>query len=328
MKLVIASLLLSASAFASTIDSHSLPVSGPMSQSNDSFSLFTTQTRTEYRYEQEARTCFRTELVGYQTVCDRLADVQRPMPGHEPGREPREPGREPNPRPMPVPPRPVPVCHQEPVYRTVPYTCYETVRIPYEVIDHQTVSNFDVKITNNSSVQTADQCFVNFIANGDYVSSTTACNDLLAIANSRVSTGYDRGNKIQNFNYDVTLYNKAEMLGALNGGLANLHMDGQKVVFATGDLNAAKNFTLRIFVERRRFLKSDETLIDRALAPNEFVSNGNTTSIDLGKLLGGINTSKKHKIKVQLDVSLPAGSVLNTGVPSLHQESEITVWDN
>jgi hypothetical protein len=306
--------VLSTNAMSSTSDSRFLPIRE--SDTVDSLSLFTTTTRTEYRVETEARTCYRTIIDGYRRVCNRYSEVRPPLPPREP-REPRPP----------MPPRP-PVCYDEPVYRTVPYTCYETVRYPYEVIDHQTQTNVNVSMKNVENVIFGAQCGIQFTAIGDSLSAQTNCNEYLVTANTTNNSFYDRGTLVQNADYKISLYDRQKLLAPLAGGLTNLHVEGQTVVVNTGDLNRGGNFTLKLFVERRRFLKEDEVLINRNLNAGEYNYSNGMTRIDLAKVLGGINTSKKHKIKLSLGVVLPVGNILNNNIPSLYQESEITVWEN
>jgi hypothetical protein len=339
MKLFLAIFILSTSSFASTTDSHLVRIDGQ--ESREGFSLYTTTTRTEYRTQTVERICYRTIIDGYRRVCNRYSDIVQPRPP----RDPRDPNRPlpprdphyPNPRPEPRPePRPIPrppVCYDEPIYRTVPYTCYETINTPYEVIDHNTVSNLNVILTPAESINNNTTCNLNFEAIGDNVSAQTNCNEILAISNSTLAVGYDRGTRMQNIDYSIKLFDRQKLIAPLAGGLANMHLEGQNLVVVTGDLNNSKNFNLKLFVERRKFLRDDEVILNRTLQPTEFsfeANGGNTglLKIDLARLLGGINTSKKHKIKLQLDVVLPAGNILNTNGVNTHQESEITVWDN
>ena len=118
MKSTVVALVLSlvvGSAFASTIDSQTVFFDG--SQAQEVLNLKAEKTRTEYRDERVARTCYRTVVAGYRTVCRR-----------------------------PPPPQPQ-QCWREAVYRTVPYTCYETIRVPYEVFE----SYVDANVTINYS---------------------------------------------------------------------------------------------------------------------------------------------------------------------------------
>ena len=110
MKLLIAltSLLLINSAFASTRDVKYVTYSG--SEGSTTVELAADKTRIEYRLETEARTCYRREIVGYQTHCT-----------------------------------PAGQCTNYPVYRDRPYTCYVTVQVPYEVF----VGHYEAQVTLN-----------------------------------------------------------------------------------------------------------------------------------------------------------------------------------
>jgi hypothetical protein len=96
-------------AFASTVDTESVRFDG--SARELSMQLKAEETRTEYRSETVARTCYRTVMAGHRRVC------RRPTP--------TQPGQ----------------CWSEPIYRTVPYTCYETVRVPYQVFENYVDAN-------------------------------------------------------------------------------------------------------------------------------------------------------------------------------------------
>ncbi|MBY0518690.1 MAG: hypothetical protein K2P81_17400 [Bacteriovoracaceae bacterium] len=112
MKLFLASLLLVvSSAFASTVDSQSIRFDS--SVRDGVVQLKAEKTHTEYRQDTVARTCYRTVYAGSRTVC------RRPQNGPQ-------------------------QCWSEPVYRTVPYTCYETISTPYEVFDNYVDANVAV----------------------------------------------------------------------------------------------------------------------------------------------------------------------------------------
>jgi hypothetical protein len=348
MKLFLTSIALiaSASSFASTSDSHSLPILG--TESNDSFSLLTTQTKTLYRQETVSRICYRQEVVGHHQVCEGgTRDIvaidketrgagdnhgqqgeQKPG-GQQPGGErPGQPGGDkPTPRP--------PVCRDEPIFRDVPYTCYETISVPYEVVDHYTKSNFDVRTqAAPNDLAASAGCAVTFQAYGDAVSASTGCASMLVLANSNSVSDIDQGGThINSYKYDLKVVDANRALAPLAGGLSDLKLEGQTLIVKTGDLKKGSNFQLRLFVERRNLLKKDETKIDRALTASEYTyealdASSGLVKIDLNKLLGGINRTKKHSIRVNLDVQVDGGSIINTNVPNLHQESKITIWDS
>ena len=104
--------LIVGNAVASTVDTQTVSFDG--SAREVTFQLKAEETRTEYRSETVARTCYRTVMAGQRRVC------RRPTP--------TTPGQ----------------CWSEPIYRTVPYTCYETVRVPYQVFENYVDANVAV----------------------------------------------------------------------------------------------------------------------------------------------------------------------------------------
>ncbi len=111
--LALALLLACTSVLASTRDTETFSFDG--TQIEKLVSLRAEKTHTEYRVVTQTRTCWRREIVGYNTVCRR-----------------------------PPPPQPQ-TCQRIPIYRDVPYTCYEQVRVPYEVFDYNVVANVAVE---------------------------------------------------------------------------------------------------------------------------------------------------------------------------------------
>lgn len=99
-----------------------------------SFDLKADKTHTEYRQVVEPRTCYRRVLAGYQTQCN-----------------------------------PSGQCYQVPVYRTMPYTCYVTVSVPYEVYDY----TVEAKVTLNFNDSNETRAFsVKTELSGDKLSYT------------------------------------------------------------------------------------------------------------------------------------------------------------
>lgn len=111
-----------------------------------------------------------------------------------------------------------------------------------------------------------------------------------------------------------------------------MRMEGQTLVFRTGDLTKNKNFSLKLFVERRKLLKGDETLVNRNLAPQEYSFEKTSDEfgvvrINLGNLIGGINKKRKHVIKVDINVLTNTVNSINSHLPSLSASESITVND-
>ncbi|MDD4973709.1 MAG: hypothetical protein PHY93_05130 [Bacteriovorax sp.] len=315
MKSLIIFLALSAaSTMASTVDSHIFPINGI--ETEEIFLLNSTQTKTAYRQETVARTCFRTELAGYSNACDYYPEVRC--------YETRDSARICN---------SVPIyrCQMVPQYRVAPYACYQTVTTPYEVVDHQVEANFNVKIARAPKEPTdPTSCLVEFAMEGEALRSHADCRKYLILSTEKKTTEVDRaGTVIHNYNVDLKLLDAEATLAPLEGGVAEMHLEGHTLTFRTGDLSRNPNFNLKLFVEKRHLLKSDETLINRNITPGEYTfekinERFGIVKVNLDKLLGGMNDNKKHVIKVGLNINIEAGTLLNL-TSDLKRDATITV---
>lgn len=341
MKRVLASALfltLSASTFASTTDLHTAAIQN--SQVNETFVLNAQTTRTMYRTEERMSTCWRQVYAGTRQVCDSapininsviVTDQVGPHP--DPGSHPDDPGRVSKPTPddpspsWPSDPRPV-TCYNQDYYRDEAYSCIETVTIPYEVFDHNSTANVNVAIAAApaSKPQSTD-CGISFSLTGDSLSAVNLCSDYVATATSSVvSQGY-----VKNYNYTINLLDAAVVLAPLAGNLENLKVTDDELTVKTGSLVGAQNFTLKLYVQRRKFLSKDVVLVNRVLTAKEFTYKAidektGLVHINLDKLLGGFESTKKHVLKVELDVTLPTGTMAgSTATRDLHQEATITI---
>jgi hypothetical protein len=296
---------------ASTVDGYSLPL-----VSNDpevNFVLNTIQTRTEYRTDTIAKTCYRTELDGYRNVCQYQPEVVC--------------WEDRNSRRI-CETRQVYRCHSEPVYRTVPYTCYETVRIPYEVFSNKVRTNVHVKKPSN--IPAANDCSLNFTLEGDSLRTVAHCSNLLVSAKKQASERREGDTLIQDVSYDLSFDIMSAVTAPVTPGIQGLSLEGQNLVFTSGDLTKNRNFALKLFVERKKFLKEDETLINRNLAPSEYTFTKinefqGIVKINLSSLIGEVNSKKKHVFKVNLDVLVDRGAVLNASMPNLSSDASLTV---
>lgn len=296
---------------ASTVDGYSLPL-----VSNDpeiNFVLNTIQTRTEYRNETVAKTCYRTEFDGYRNVCNYYPEVFC--------YEDRMSRRI-------CETRPVYRCHSEPVYRTVPYTCYETVRVPFEVFSHNVKAT--VKVTKKSEIPNVGDCHLNFTLEGQTLKTAAHCPMLLVSAKKTAQENRIGDTLLQEYGFDLNFAEIAAITAPVSRGIKEMRLEGQTLVFKTGDLSRNPHFALKLFVERRKFLREDETLINRNLAPSEYsftktTENEGIVKINLSSLFGGVNNKKKHVFKVNLDVLLDRASVLNATLPDLSADASLTI---
>ena len=204
----------------------------------------------------------------------------------------------------------------------------QTISVPYEVVDHQSTANVNVKVSAAPATKPqSGSCGINFSLNGDAFAATNTCVDYLALSNQVVT---DQGNA-KSYSYAIKLYDAETVFAPLAGKLQDMHVEGDDLVVKTGNLVNATNFTLKLYVQRRRFLAKDMVLINRVLNANEFSYQAiddktGYVHINLEKILGGFQSGKKHVIQLNLDVNLDQGTLLNGGaLPSLHQENQITI---
>ncbi len=322
---------LTTTTFASTTDSRSVIIEN--NEKNDSFTLNAIATRTEYRREEIRDVCYREVFDHYERVCDRFGYIAvndvigpHPAPGPHP-RDPRDPPvehKDPGSMRQPEPP----TCYDEPVYRQVSYSCMRTISVPYEVDDHQSRANVNVRLSAApNNLPQSGNCGINFILTGDNFVATNSCAEYLAMAKINRQ---DSGNK-KNYSYSIDLYDAQKVFAPLAGGLNEMHVDGNTLIVKTGDLKNYSNFTLKLYVQRRKLFSSDITLIDRVLSSSEFSytpidAHTGTVRIDLDKVAAGFKRGKKHVIKIDLSVALPSGTMLvNRGIPALNQEASITI---
>jgi len=265
-----------------------------------------------------------------------IGAIGKPDPKLNPRLEPK-PEPKPNPRPDPRPDPDhghehdhdrTPICHDEPVYRTVAYSCMKAISVPYEVFDHNSKANVVVKVAAAPSKKPqSGNCGIKFNLGGAALAVTNTCDDYLAVYNKTVEGHGDE----KNYNYSVKLYNAETVLAPLAGGLQDMHMDGDDLVVQTGNLVGATNFKLKLYVQRRRLVQSDVVLIDRELNSEEFSYEAvdertGLVHINLGKVIDGFEASRKNVIKLSLDVNIEAGTLMNGGnLPDLHQEASITI---
>ncbi len=315
MKLILAILLAFASTvFASTVDNFSLPLNRIETEEN--FLLQTIQTRTAYRQETIAKTCFRTEFDGYRSVCGYFPVVfcHDNRASHSECQSRLEFR-----------------CHQEPQYRNVSYTCYDTVTVPYEVNDHSVRANISVNVNRNTNQTNIENCAMNFSLMGEVLKTGSDCRNQLIVAKNSQRSEMDQFGTVTSFyQYQLNVLDTAATIAPIDGGIEQMQLEGHTLTFRAGDLSRNANYSLNLFVERRHLLKSDETLINRTLSPSEFSfekinDRFSTVKINLDKLLGGFNDSKKHVIKVEMNIHLPEGTLINNSQPLFSAQNTLTI---
>ena len=308
-------LLAGFSAYASTIDGYSLPITGTKTEEN--FTMNAVQTRTEYRNERVAKTCFRQVFEGYRTECREEPQVicYSDSRGGQfcSTRYER-------------------LCNSVPAYRQEAYTCYQTVSVPYEVFSNNVKTNVNVKVSKASGGLQAphNTCGIDFTLTGGDFKSVAQCPEFIILAKKYNDESRVGDTVIQNRSLVLTLLDAKKLSAPTKGGIVDMKLEGQTVVFRTGDLTKNPNFSLKLFVQRRKLFKADDTLISRNLNPSEYTfekisEDYGIVKISLSKLLGGIDDKRKHIIKIDLNVEVDTTGSINSTLPSFSASESIIV---
>lgn len=356
--LVLIGLLVASGAQASTIDSYSIRLNGQ--DSTENVVLKATQTKTLYRDEIVDSTCYRTVQRGWELQCQMVPDVicyevpdypnypHHPYPG--PGPRPGFPGHRPRSANAEVSnfsgyetrrrvceTRYVQRCQNVPRYVQEAYACKQTIQVPYEVFDYNAENSVATKVTYKTNlVNSYYDCNLDLIQNGGLFSMNTNCANLLIFA-SKSERNLSVGDVVKTqTNVNAELYDLNTYTAPISKGVKNLRLQGQNVTFTSGDLTLNKNFSIKLYIERRKLLKKDITIINRKLTPAEYTftktnDGEGTVTISLTKLFGGINRSKKHIIAVDVELLENANAslkLLNTNLlPKKKVSNSITVND-
>lgn len=223
-------LILSISAFAST-DIKTFHFDG--SQSNVSLNLFAEKTHTEYRYEQRPSVCYRT-VVHYETYCT-------PAPRQ---------------------------CHTRPVYRQIPYSCLETVRIPYEVKDYDVDANITLDVTALPGAVHGET--FKFTLNGEdlTLTATSANKKYFVVLDKREYSSSMNGYvKYIDASYKASFIEAAPVLQTLS--VSNISIKNSVLTFKTGPVVVPEHIGFHLNVQDAPILGGDTNLFDRELAPSE-----------------------------------------------------------
>ncbi len=272
MKIVVGllSLALSFASVASSTDTKTFTYDG--STNSTELLLKGEKTHTEYRTEVQTTTCFRTEIVGYTTVCN--------GGGYYGG---GYGGGYPYPAPGPYP-RPgygggyggYRSCYQQPVYRQVAYSCQQTVQIPFEVKDFDVDARVLIDVTKLSQEMTAGEKFTVTLT-GDNLSIQAAGSSkfFLMLKKQAVRSSMNGNVKFMDALYAIDMIEAAPVLKSLK--MSEVSLNNSVLSFGLGPINNRTNIAFSLNVEKRKFLAKNVTLFNRELSSNEVVINDNNS---------------------------------------------------
>ncbi len=302
--------------YATTTDSYSLPINGQASE--ESFILNAIQNKTEYRQEVIQKTCSRTVLVGQDKSC---GVVVIPICTSTYGK--RKECKE----------RLDVQCTETPIYRQEQYSCNDTISIPYEVFSHNSKAIVNVKLPAipEGSPLPLENCSIDLKLTGGTFSSVADCNRYIVMAKKSASQSRDGQTVTQEQKLDITLLNLRDVIAPILGGIEDMRMEGQNLVFRTGDLTKNTNFALKLLVKKSKIL-ADKVLIERHLAPSEYTfekinDESGIVRINLEKLVSGINLKKKHLVLVDIQILTDIQNSINRNLPFFNRSKAIYIND-
>lgn len=262
------SLALSFASIASTGETKTFTYDG--TQNSVELLLKGEKTHTEYRYEQRTTTCYRTDIVGYRTVCTG-GGPGYPGPGR-PG--PGYPGRN---------------CYQEPIYRQVAYPCTQTIQIPYEVRDYAVDARVIVDVTNLTGISTPGEKFVVTLQGDDLSIQTVGSKKFFLMLKKQDIRGNINGSvKYMDGLFAVELIEAAPVLKAMT--MTNISIENSILSFGMGPVASRANIGFSLVVVKKK-IGSDIILFDRELDSSEVVINAENagSSADVNVQTLGIN---------------------------------------
>ncbi len=255
MKMIVGllSLALSFASIASSGETKTFTFDG--TQNSVELLLKGEKTHTEYRYENRQTTCYRTDIVGYRTVCTGTG------PGY------------PGPGPRPYPGR---SCYQQPIYRQVAYPCTQTIQIPYTVKDYDVDARVIIDVTKASEATTPGEKFVVTLNGDDLSISTVSSKKFFLVLKKQANRGTMNGSvKFIDALYAVELVEAAPILKTLK--MTNISMDNSVLSFGLGPVENRANIGFSLEIIKKRALASDISLFNRELDSSEVAINANNT---------------------------------------------------
>ncbi len=273
MRILIALLALafSVSAVASTKETKTFFYDG--STNSVELSFYGEKTHTEYRTERRSTICYRQAYAGMRTTCTGG------------GNSPR-------------------YCTQHPVYHTVPYTCYETVSVPYQVHDYYVDARVIVDVTNATGLPTTGET-IKVTLEGDYLSFSALGSKkyFLVTKHKDVQTGFNGNTKMIDGVIAVELVEAAPLLSAVK--MDSLSVVNDALRFST---NKMENIGLSLAVEQKKVF-GDELIFSRSLTDEEVTVNGDQAEVRFLRL--GFELGKgKYEFTAKAEVKFE-GEILN-----------------
>jgi len=250
--------------------------------------------RQEVRYEEYESTCSRQVPDGTTEVCSSGRSERRCRKVSGVGEECwDEPGPE--------------VCHTETTYSTETYDCIETRRVVHDVYDHSILADIFVVKSLRSKNFDLNACSFDTRIEENGEKFLAYCNEAIVkatlVSKNEVPSSNDR---LRTYKVELDFFPIAD-LNALKLGIREMKYKEGKLTFKAFDLSRATNFKLQGTLTRNRFLLKDKVVMNKILTAQDFkvlssdAKNESLLELDLQKLSGGFDVTKKHTFKLNLN---------------------------
>jgi hypothetical protein len=292
---------------ASTADQRQFSFNGP--RSLEQFDLAADLTRTEYRIETIAKTCYRQVLDYYRTDCfsrpvqrcTYRQPVCRDVRGSD-GRIRRVCSGGGNYCQTVY----VRECRQVPVYRSEPYTCYEQVRVPYEVFERKVEAKISVVLNDAPAGQTAQENFTVELRGNLLTLSVNGSGNFLITKLENISAVIENGVEKINAQYEINFFDMQPLRDVFNTGVTALDVSRTQINGQVPYELDDQLIGVHVDLERKKLFAKNPIILKRVLNPSEYSLGAGNLKINIpGALAKG-----RYELKLKLFLK-GDGAILN-----------------
>ncbi len=298
--LILCSLVISFVTFAQS-DSQTFVFDG--SDLSKSVSLSDSVYRTEYRNEQRATVCYRNVIVRHDRVCRSVqtGTVCSTVNGQRVCR-----------------PTYTQQCHSTPVYVRQAYTCYQTVTVAYQVLDHYINANVRLNFSEvPAGVIAQERITLNL--NDDRLTSRVNSSGNVALLYTKKETSRMEGrNVIKDVTFNVQVVDLQKALLPIKAKIELVSASSDELVLEAGEIPADLSYTYSLELKKKNNALYDGMVPNNAIEI-EALNGRSIIKIKLDKIRLAL-ANGKYKAKFSIALSLPSGGVLNTDIPNLESK--------
>ncbi|MBI2520755.1 MAG: hypothetical protein HYV97_10070 [Bdellovibrio sp.] len=288
-------------------------------QSEDIVDLFSTQTHTEYTYEDVVTTCSRQIQDGYETICYKHLIEKRRICQRIDGRticsddgsgntDHGDNGDHSNGDDDDDDSSSHTTCYDRPTYRTEYYSCVQVISHPYEVFDFNTEGKASVKFSPWPSELTPSKASVTVNLNSAGALSANADagqSPVFIFGEWRDEVREDSGEARKvSATLNVSFQNATEILAPLQSSIRDIALNNQEVSFLVTKGSNVSDYELEFKAKKVRwFILKDKEIVKTKLNASQFkiTSEGDQWRIHVPLLsLGKFEIKAKYRFEFAL----------------------------